>query len=251
MDGWLISKRVDLGVLLLPALLCVLYVLLMPNGMDSPLWVYVGGVVMIDVAHVWASLYRCYLDTEIFNRYRPYYLALPILVGVLCFSINAYSESLFWTLMAYTAVHHFLKQQVGFSALYRLRQGLSFAGWDAWVEKWAITMLVLYPVLWWHVHLPRHYSWFMEGDFITGLPAWVLLPAGAGTIALVVAHIAFRLRSRLYSPGRDLWMLSTALVWFGGIVWTDGDLHFSLTNVVAHGLPYFALVFWVDRLLHI
>ena len=65
-------------------------------------------------------------------------------------------------------------------------------------------------MLWWHVHLPLEFQWFVEGDFITGMPAWVLWPAGGVTAALALAHLTIRLRSRHWSPGRDLWMLATA-----------------------------------------
>ena len=37
-------------------------------------------------------------------------------------------------------------------------------------------------------------------------------------------------------------MVGTALAWGGGIVWGRSDLAFTLSNVVAHGLPYVALV---------
>jgi hypothetical protein len=36
-------------------------------------------------------------------------------------------------------------------------------------------------------------------------------------------------------------MIGTGLSWYVGIVLTNGDLVFTLTNVVAHGIPYIAL----------
>jgi len=87
----------------------------------------------------------------------------------------------------------------------------------------------------------------MEGDFIAGLPAWLGDLALGVTGLLLISHIWFRLRSRLWSPGRDLWMTMTGVVWFGGIVFTRGDLQFTLTNVLAHGIPYMVLVGWTCR----
>ena len=66
----------------------------------------------------------------------------------------------------------------------------------------------------------------MQGDFIRGLPLWIGELALLVTGVLLVCHIVCRVRSQLWSPGRDLWMLMTGIVWFGGIVLTEGDLHY-------------------------
>jgi hypothetical protein len=29
---------------------------------------------------------------------------------------------------------------------------------------------MLYPLAYWHTHLPRNFDWFVSGDFIPGLP---------------------------------------------------------------------------------
>jgi hypothetical protein len=42
-------------------------------------------------------------------------------------------------------------------------------------------------------------------------------------------------------------VISTAASWSVGIVLTNGDAAFTLANVVAHGVPYFALVHHVGR----
>jgi hypothetical protein len=39
-------------------------------------------------------------------------------------------------------------------------------------------------------------------------------------------------------------MLTTAFNWYGGIVYFNSDLVFTVTNVVAHGLPYMALIIY-------
>ena len=32
----------------------------------------------------------------------------------------------------------------------------------------------LYPLIWWHAHLPRGFAWMRDGDFVAGLPAWTV-----------------------------------------------------------------------------
>jgi hypothetical protein len=44
--------------------------------------------------------------------------------------------------------------------------------------------------------------------------------------------------------GKILWIITSSLNWFIGIVWINSDLVFSISNVVAHGLPYLVLVFY-------
>ncbi|WP_211320188.1 hypothetical protein [Hymenobacter nivis] len=41
-------------------------------------------------------------------------------------------------------------------------------------------------------------------------------------------------------------LAGTAVLWYVGIVWCNGDLAFTLLNVVLHGVPYLALV-WQGR----
>jgi hypothetical protein len=41
--------------------------------------------------------------------------------------------------------------------------------------------------------------------------------------------------------------VTTALLWHAGIVVFDGDFAFSVTNVLAHGVPYFGFVLLAQR----
>src|SRR6185295_5598445 len=44
-----------------------------------------------------------------------------------------------------------------------------------------------------------------------------------------------------FNLARNAMMLVTASSWYVGIVVAQGDLVFTMTNVIAHGLPYIAL----------
>jgi len=244
--GWLVSPAFDLGLLIGPSLVAVAAALAMPAGAPAPAWVYAALVIGLDVAHVYASLYRTYLDPDELRRRPRLYWGAPLAALVGCGALCAVSQPLFWTVMAYLAVYHFARQQVGFLSLFRLREGLSTRSRAARVERALVYGLTLWPVLWWHANLPRQFAWFMEGDFVTLAVGPLVAPAGAVVAALGIAHLIGRLRSRRWAPGRDLWVLTTGLVWSSGVVWTDSDLAFTATNVVAHGLPYLALVAWVS-----
>jgi len=244
---WLVSPRFDLGLVIGPALLAVIAAFLVPDDAALGLLGWLAIVVFIDVAHVWASLYRVYLDPAERGRRPALYLGAPIAAMVGASLLHSASPGWFWTVLAYLAVFHFVRQQIGFVALYRMREGLPTRSRDAMVERGAIYAVTLWPVLWWHAHLPRRFDWFLAGDFLPGVPPSIVAPAGGVAAAVVALHVALRVRSRRFAPGRDLWMALTAACWLGGTVLTNGDVAFTLSNVVLHGVPYIALVGWVGR----
>ncbi len=246
---WLVSARWDVSVFGGSALLAFL---LLAGGAASgtlagvtPPWAWVATVLAVDVAHVWATAYRVYLDPEERQRRPGLYAGVPLAAyaaGVLLYSA---SSGLFWRVLAYLAVFHFVRQQYGWVALYRRRLGTS-TRLDRVLDDAAIYSATLYPVLWWHAHLPREFEWFIEGDFIPGLPtatAAALLPVHLLiTAAYVARQVWLRARRSPVSPGKDLVIATTWLTWYVGIVVLDSDYAFTVTNVLVHGIPYLALV---------
>ena len=244
---WLVSARWDLALLFVPAWVACTLAFLAPAGAEVSPWAYLVLVLLIDVAHVYASLYRTYLRPGEVQR-RPWlYLGTPVAVFVGAAAVHWLSWEAFWSAMAYLAVFHFIRQQVGFLALYRAVEGGSWRDPGAALERVAVYALTVGPVVWWHANLPRAFTWFMPGDFVAGLPRWVGDAALAGMSAVVAAHGVQRLRSGVWAPGRDLWVATTGLAWVGGIVLRNGDLAFTLTNVVLHGVAYLALVHETGR----
>jgi hypothetical protein len=157
--------------------------------------------------------------------------------------------ALFWRGLAYLAVFHFVRQQYGWLMLYRARAG-ERSRLGAWVDGAAIYAATLYPLVWWHVHLPRRFHWFLPGDFAPGLPALAAAIAGPVYAACLVAYAVRALLASRRGPvpwGKHLLLLATAATWYVGIVASNGDTAFTLTNVLSHGIPYAALVFLYAR----
>jgi hypothetical protein len=248
---WLVSPSFDLGWFIGPGLLALLVGLVigltLAPAEDDSLALWIGGVVLVDVAHVWASLYRTYLDPDARKLHASLLAWTPVLVLLLGFMAHAISPGLFWGALAYVAVFHFIKQQEGFVNIY-LRVGGETSSLDRGLAKAAIWAGTAGPVIWWHARLPRRFAWFMPDDFIAGVPevlgtiaVWAQLPI---LLVFGLRRAWLRRQGRPGHPMVALLVALTALSWNLGIVWFDDGRVFTLTNVFIHGVPYLALV-WV------
>lgn len=246
---WLFSPTADLLAFAGSAGIALgLLALGKPLGLlDSglPDWLWIAAILMIDVAHVYATGFRVYFDRQELQR-RPWLYALtPLLAFAVSSLIYAQSSALFWRVLAYLAVFHFVRQQYGWVALYRAREGdHNRLGW--WIDAAAIYSATLYPLIYWHTH-PREFSWFVDGDFVAISPVicWYAAWFYWGVL------LAYGLRSALraimqhrFNPGKDIVLLTTAVCWYVGIVNHNSDYAFSVTNVITHGVPYLVLVHW-------
>ncbi|MDY7226730.1 hypothetical protein [Hyalangium rubrum] len=251
-QSWLFGRGVDLTVFAGAALVSVALVLAAPwlgAVGDTPLWAWVLLVVCVDVAHVWSTVFRTYLDGEELRRRPALYILAPLAAYVLGVLAHLVSAGTFWRLFAYVALLHFVRQQYGWVALYARRARVS--DFERRLDAAAIYAATLGPVLWWHANLPRAFWWFVENDFLAGLPAWV------GTLALVAhglvlgAWVLFQgarvLRGEGLQVGKVLLVLATWVTWFGGIVLAQDDFTFTVMNIVLHGVPYFALLLRYTR----
>jgi hypothetical protein len=250
---WLFSPRADLCVFGGSALASLLLLWVGARAgvleAESPDWAWVPAVLLVDVAHVYATAFRVYFDAGELKRRAALYVLAPVIAYVLGVALYSEGEALFWRSLAYLAVFHFVRQQYGWVSLYRARGGeRGRAGW--FVDASAVYMATLYPLAYWHAHLPRRFWWFLPGDF-AGVPAWVeraafvLYCVALGAYAVRSAH-AWVVRGR-GNPGKDLVVLTTAVCWYAGIVAFDSDYAFTVTNVLIHGVPYVALVWWYAR----
>nr|WP_262908041.1 hypothetical protein [Hymenobacter sp. 15J16-1T3B] len=230
-----------------PPFLALLLVLLLPPAFrSSPQMPVLGWVVLvlfIDVAHVYSTLFRTYLDPVRRLRQRRLYWLVPLGCYAAGVALHHVSGLLFWRVLAYLAVFHFVRQQYGFLRLYARHEP---AARSRWLDTAVIYAATLYPLLYWHLSAPRNFNWFVDGDFVQR--DW---PAGraVATVAyagLLLAYGAKELRqgltTRRVNLPRNLLVLGTAASWYVGIVLCNGDLAFTLLNVVSHGIPYLALV---------
>ncbi|MCM2372580.1 hypothetical protein NB063_18370 [Rhodopirellula sp. ICT_H3.1] len=213
---------------------------------DTPRWTWLAAILLIDVAHVYATGFRVYFDRDELRR-RPWLYGLtPLLAFLVGAAIYSESVAVFWTLLAYLAVFHFVRQQYGWVALYRAREGdVSRGGW--WVDASAVYLATVYPLVYWHAHLPRQFTWFAEGDFLALPPIFetIFEPIYWAALATYTGRSLYRgLKQGKWNPGKDLVVLTTAVCWYVGIISLNSDYAFTVTNVIIHGIPYMVLIYW-------
>lgn len=252
---WLFSPRADLAVFGGSALISLLALALgarwglLQKG--TPDWTWIAAVLFIDVAHVWSTVFRTYLDAAEVRRHRWRYALVPVLSLAVGMAVYTRGALVFWRVLAYLAVFHFIRQQYGWAMLYRARCGERDA-LGRWLDGAAVYAATLYPLLYWHAHLPRRSVWFMQGDFVR-LPALAsdLLPAAFAIYCIALG--AYAIRSAMAwahgrpNPGKDVLLATTAVCWYVGIVSFNSDYAFTVTNVIIHGVPYMALLYGYGR----
>jgi hypothetical protein len=250
---WLFSRNLDLSVFLGSAIVSLL---LLAVGWrlgilneDSPDWTWITAVLLVDVAHVWSTTFRVYFDIQEVKRRFWLYLLVPVsgyLVGVALYSEG---ELVFWKALAFVAVFHFVRQQYGWVALYRRKMNeTSRATW--WIDAAAVYLATVYPLAFWMTRLPRNFEWFVQNDFFA-LPVFVeqvLFPIYIAALALYFGKsIYLYFTTGFYNIGKDIVVATTAVCWYVGIVFFNSDYAFTVTNVIIHGVPYFALIYVYAR----
>jgi len=246
---WLFSRAIDLTVFLGSA---VVSVMLLAVGWqlgilndDSPEWTWISAVLLIDVAHVWSTSFRVYFDKEELRRRFWLYLLVPVFGYAIGIALYSESELTFWKTLAIVAVFHFVRQQYGWVALYR-RKLNETANWTKWIDTAAIYLATIYPLAFWMTRLPRNFEWFVKDDFFS-LPLiveTVLFPIYILALAAYFGKSIYQyLVDGFLNIGKDIVVATTVICWYIGIVYFNSDYAFTVTNVVIHGVPYFALIY--------
>ena len=249
--GWILSPGADAwifsGSLIAGLLITLAFGATGLLSADVPSWLFVLLVAGVDVAHVYATAFRVYLDPARFRRHRTLYIATPVLVLAVGQLLHAHDAATFWRALAYLAVFHFVRQQWGWVAYTRRRAGEGAR--DFHLDRSMAYAATVAPLVWWHATLPRDIAWFMEGDFLHA-PRWLGPAALAVSAAL---HVVFALRQlQHHRAGRGVnWakihvLATTSLGWLTAIVLLDSDIAFTALNVLGHGIPYLAVIWRVE-----
>lgn len=247
---WIYSKSVDSYFILFPSFLALFAIFLFPGYFQSDaevnLYAWVGLVLLIDVAHVYSTLYRTYFDKDTYVQQKTILLIVPLFAwigGVMLYSL---SDLIFWRCLAYIAVFHFIRQQYGFMRIYSRKENVAHIYKK--IDTIAIYAATVYPIIFWHTKADRNFDWFIKNDFyyfqselIQDISFYIY---SLVVIAYITKEIVMAVNLRFINLPRILIISGTFLTWYFGIVHFNGDLIFTLTNIVSHGIPYMALI-WI------
>jgi hypothetical protein len=246
---WIHNASFDLAFIFAPQIVIAALLVLFPDAVRSlgelPTWLWVVLVVGVDVSHVYSTAFRTYFDPRELARKPELYRITPVLGWVAGVVLYTLQPLYFWRALAYLAVFHFIRQQYGFMMMYssKLRVGKPL------LDKLAIYAATLYPLLYWHCH-DRKFHWFIANDFFQvetplvsaiGLITYVLI-----LLAYIGAELRSLLRDKTYNIAKNILLGATALTWWIGIISFNNDIAFTATNVIAHGVPYLALI-WIYK----
>ena len=204
-------------------------------------------VMGVDVSHVYSTIYRTYLDHETMQRHGMFLMLLPFAVLIICIVLYSFGALVFWRVMAYVAVFHFVRQQYGFLRVYARHEQQT--AWQRRIDAVTIYTATLYPIVDWHLAGQKNFNWFMRGDFVYLNQGGFRAAATAAFLAVMAVYVAKELhllwksKSGFNLPRNGI-LLGTLLSWYVGIVHFNSDLAFTAINVMSHGIPYIALV-WI------
>lgn len=246
---WIYSPKFDLAAIIGPSLVVTLLAVVFQRqllGMsETPIWLWAFLVLGIDAAHVYSSLFRTYFDKAEFQSRKTLYLIAPVASWIVGVGLYAYNPVVFWLVVAYFAIYHFVRQQYGFMMLFR--RGETVGDWSYRIDQIAIYLATLYPLLYWHTY-PRNFQWF-EGVEVFHIsspwPELIVRFLYIGVLLVFAGKEIVRTKETgEVNAGKCLLLAATAISWATGIVLLNGDMTFTLVNVVSHGIPYIALV-WI------
>ena len=114
---WLFSPAIDLSVFLGSAIVSLMLLVIgSQTGVlhaDTPDWAWVPAILLVDVAHVYSTAFRVYFTPQELSRRWRLYIGVPVLAFLVGVMIHrTWGPTVFWRLLAYLAVFHFIQQQL-------------------------------------------------------------------------------------------------------------------------------------------
>lgn len=248
LSPWLYNKYFDGAFILSPSFISVIIAVVLTeffhfNEVNLVMWIIL--ILLVDVSHVYSSLFRTYFNKVEFSENRVLFTLVPIGVWVIGIILYSMGDMYFWRGLAYIAVFHFIRQQYGFLKLYSM--GDQQSQLEQRIDNLMIYNVTLYPIISWHLHYPRNFNWFVQGDFFAIL-ANISIESTLLSLYIVISSVYVikelrrGLQQKTFNLPKNLIVFGTMISWYVGIVAYNNDLAFTLTNVLTHGVPYIALI---------
>lgn len=248
---WIGKSYLDILFILSPPFLCLLAIVCFPGifqnnkNMPDAWWVLL--ILLVDVAHVYSTLYRTYFNSKAYKKFRTLLITIPALAfigGALVYTLN---DQWFWRTLAYLAVYHFIRQQYGFMKLYSRHENPPDR--EKYLDKFIIYYATIFPLLHWHIGPKRNFNWFVDNDFyffsISGILEFATVIYWVSIAIYLLKEILHLFKKQRINIPKFIVITGTLISWYFGIIYFNGDLAFTLLNVISHGIPYMALI-WIS-----
>lgn len=247
---WIHKPSYDLLFILSPPFLILALIVSFPGYISNlenhySFLTWLIFVVFIDVAHVYASIFKTYLVPEEFSKNKKLYIKIPLICLGISLILFVLGSRIFWTVLAYIAVFHFIRQQFGFMRLYaRMEPKIKI---KRIFDEIVIYNATIFPMLFWFLNEPRKFNWFMPGEFFhfhepVLLKILTILYFGI-LILYIIVLISDSIRNKFINIPKNTIIFGTYLSWYFGIVYYNNELIFTMLNIVSHGIPYMALIY--------
>jgi len=247
---WIHKPKTDSIFILAPSFFVVAIVFLFQDFIQTiethySFYTWLFLIVFIDVAHVYATLFKTYFVPVEFQKRKKLLIALPIICFAIGWILFAFGSAVFWSVLAYVAVFHFIRQQYGFMRLYARKERKTKV--SVFIDNLVIYTATGYPMLYWFLSSPRKFNWFVEHEFFHLQNTFLMTLLGwIYTLILLfyVCGTAYKsYKEKYFNIPKNAIIVGTICSWYFGIVYFNDDLIFTLLNVVSHGIPYMALVY--------
>lgn len=245
-----LTRRRDLTLFLLPLLVAGIIAAAsltlgqwnVPMGPEHFLLLYL----LVDFPHVYSTLYR-------FRQFKDDPWSSPAFAATLAvFSFSALAwlfqtPTLGWSFLAYLAIIHFIRQQVGWLSLTQSNQ----TTFEARVEKLALYGIMVSGVVYWHTNLGDTFTWF-EGAINISVPKIVSLIVDIFTLGAFIGTVyiqwCYYKKNNRLRIGKILLFLSTFVTWQVMLRWVVvTPISFAIFNTITHGLPYLIWMTWYAK----
>ncbi len=249
-SNWILNAAADSLFVVGPPFIILCLIFLFPHYFidheEVPPFLWIAVVLGIDVSHVYSTLFRTYFERSTFQKHKTILTIVPLavwLIGIVCYSLDSL---IFWRILAYLAVFHFIRQQYGFLRIYVQKEERPV--WFTRLENTLVYTITVVPVLIWHLSADRAFVWFVKDDFLihsfsSAIPVLQVILFST-VLIYAIAEFYFCLQQKVYNMAKYLLLTGTFISWYFGIVYFNSDLIFTLFNVICHGVPYIMLI-WV------
>ena len=248
--GWIFSEKTDLIVFLGPSVFgLTLYLFFKQLDIftpSTPAWVLFLFLTASDSVHVFSTALRTYLNTNEFQQRKELYILVPILCYVVGCLIYFQSSKSFWVALTYLNVIHIIRQQYGWIAYSNRKANVDRRSLDWKLDSIAIYNVTLFPLIWWHAHMPRPYQ--LQEEFLYGLPVIV---SDYASIIFWIINITYLLRNVQIIVSKKSWNISkfiiwitTLITWYSAMILAKSEFEFLVLGSLIHTVPYLALIFY-------